>query len=228
MTLSPTSRGKPYPGRSSPFLVAHRAGNRLDLLHAAAALGLRLVEADVRLFRGRLEVRHLKTLGPLPVYWDRWRAGLRWRRLLLPDVLAATPDDVELVLDLKGPRRRLADLVAESLRPYLGVRPFTVCARFRALLDPFDGLPVRRVLSVGSARQLRSLLGDAIDVDGVAVHERLLDAEVVRELRTIAQTIMTWPVNDLDRARQLVWLGIDGLITDRPELMTRRPVETAA
>ena len=49
------------------FLVAHRAGNDLALLRRAERVRPRLIEADVHLFRGRLEVRHLKTLGPLSV-----------------------------------------------------------------------------------------------------------------------------------------------------------------
>jgi glycerophosphoryl diester phosphodiesterase len=57
---------------SSPFIVAHRAGNDLELLRRAERVRPRLIEADVHLYRGRLEVRHLKTLGPLPVLWDRW------------------------------------------------------------------------------------------------------------------------------------------------------------
>ena len=43
--------------------VAHRAGNTPDLLTAALADGADLVEADVHLYRGRLEIRHTKTMG---------------------------------------------------------------------------------------------------------------------------------------------------------------------
>jgi glycerophosphoryl diester phosphodiesterase len=54
-----------------PFLVAHRGGNRLLDLHAAERLKPTLVEADIRLYRGRLEVRHLKKAGAIPILWDR-------------------------------------------------------------------------------------------------------------------------------------------------------------
>ena len=54
-----------------PFVVAHRAGNDLELLRCAARARSRVIEADVHLYAGRLEVRHLKTLGPFPVLWDR-------------------------------------------------------------------------------------------------------------------------------------------------------------
>ena len=146
-------------GGQHPFLVAHRAGNRLADLWAAEHLRSTLVEADVRLYRGRLEVRHLKTAGPLPVLWDRWQVVAPWRpRLQLYELLAATSDETELMLDLKGRNERLATLALAAIEPYFGRRRFTVCARRWSMLDAFAGHPVRRVHSVGNARQLRRLL----------------------------------------------------------------------
>lgn len=208
------------PSGASPFVVAHRAGNCLAALAEAERLGARVIEADVRLFRGRSEVRHLKTVGPLPLYWDRWQLASPFRpRLVLAELLRATTGESELMLDLKGSRRRLAELVRAELAPYLGERPFTVCARSWALLEPFAELPVRRVASVGSARQLQALLRRFADrrVDGVSIHERLLDERVVHDLRQVTDTVLTWPVNVPARARELVRLGVDGLISDRVE-----------
>src|ERR1043165_6320050 len=121
-----------------PFVVAHRAGNDLELLRRAEAVRPGLIEADVHLFRGRLEVRHLKTLGPLPVFWDRWYfASPPTPRLELRELLAATGAPV--MLDLKGGRRlgrRVAGLVD---------RPVTVCSRRWSALEPFAGRPEVRV-----------------------------------------------------------------------------------
>ena len=76
------------------FVVAHRAGNELARLRDAEQLGVALVEADVRLWRGRLEVRHLKTVGPLPILWDTWRLANPFApRLELRDLLAAARRD---------------------------------------------------------------------------------------------------------------------------------------
>lgn len=44
-----------------PLAIAHRAGNDLRALGAAARAGVDLIEADIWPWRGRLEVRHLKT-----------------------------------------------------------------------------------------------------------------------------------------------------------------------
>ena len=197
--------------------MAHRAGNRLADLRAAEELGVSVIEADLRLHRGAVEVRHLKTVGPLPILWDRWELAAPWRpRLKLHELLAATAPATELLLDLKGSRSELAERVRDAVGPYLGERRFTVCARRWALLEPFADVPVRRVHSVGSARQLQRLRRrfSGRRLDGVSIHEQLLDRESVASLRALADVIMTWPVNRPERARELLRLGIDGLITD--------------
>jgi glycerophosphoryl diester phosphodiesterase len=51
-------------------------------------------------------------------------------------------------------------------------------------------------------------------LDGISIHEQLLDRDTVASLRAIADVIMTWPVNRPERASELLRLGIDGLITD--------------
>jgi glycerophosphoryl diester phosphodiesterase len=120
------------------------------------------------------------------------------------------------VLDLKGPRIELATGVLETLKAHLGERRFTVCARCWRLLEPFAGTPVRRVHSVGSARQLQHVLRRFAHerIEAVSIHERLLDKTSVDSLREVADVIMTWPVNGPERARALLGLGVDGLITD--------------
>jgi glycerophosphoryl diester phosphodiesterase len=214
-------------GGQPPFLVAHRAGNRLDDLRAAENFPSALVEADVRRFGAKLEVRHLKTVGPLPIFWDRWQVVAPWRpRLQLHELLAATCDDTELMLDLKGRDERLATQVVRAIEPYLGRRRFTVCARRWSMLDMFARHPVRRVHSVGNARQLRRLLRRFADerIQGVSIHETLLDDESASALRAIADVVMTWPVNQPERARELLRLGVQGLITDDPTGISRAGV----
>jgi hypothetical protein len=186
-------------------------------LRSAEELGVGLVEADIRLFRGKLEVRHLKTVGPIPILWDRWKVAASWRpRLVLAELLEATAPDTALLLDLKGTRRALSELVLDAIRPHLGSRELTVCARSWPLLAPFADLPVRRVHSVGSRRQLKSLLRriDEGRLEGVSIHQKLLDSESAATLRGVAELVMTWPVNHPERARELLGLGVDGLITD--------------
>jgi glycerophosphoryl diester phosphodiesterase len=203
---------------SSPFVVAHRAGNDLALATQAVRQGSTLVEADVRLYRGRLEVRHLKTLGPVPVLWDRWRVASPFApRLQLAELLEHA-HDVPLLLDLKGRDTRLV----RTLEGLLGDRPATVCSRSWGLLAHLRARPGLTIVhSVGTRRELGRLLRlrGSDRLAGVAVHERLLDADSAALLREAARLVLAWPVNTVARAQELVAIGVDGLISDRPELI---------
>ncbi len=130
------------------------------------------------------------------------------------------------MLDLKGPRKRLADLVLRELEPYLPERRFTVCSRWWRLLEPFEGTTVRRVYSIGSAPQLRLALRRFANkaLEGVSIHERLADRETITALLDIADVVMAWPVNESTRARSLLRLGVDGLITDDAAALSRAGV----
>jgi glycerophosphoryl diester phosphodiesterase len=199
------------------FLIAHRAGNDLARLHRAETLGFELVEADVRLWRGRAEVRHLKTLGPIPILWDRWElANPLAPRLVLGRLLEAVGHRTELLLDLKGRDPTLSRLVLAELA---GCRsPVTVCARSWRILEPFAGhAEIRTIHSVGTARELRRLRRrfSGRRLGGVSIHERLLDASTLADLRRLTTVVMTWPVNTVQRAHELVALGVDGLISDK-------------
>ena len=200
-----------------PFVVAHRAGNDLGELRAAEAAGARVVEADVYLHRDRLEVRHLKTAGPLPLLWDRWRVASAFRpRLLLPTLLRSLSAETALVLDLKGRDTDLPHALLDALDAEPVTRPVAVCAREWRLLDPLTARrDLRPVHSVGSRGQLEELRHRRCTIAGLAVHERLLDRATVRELAGFAEIVITWPVNTLDRARRLLDWGVHGLTTDR-------------
>jgi glycerophosphoryl diester phosphodiesterase len=213
-------------GHSStrPFIVAHRAGNRHDSIREATRHAGLVVEADLRLANDRLEARHMRCAGPLPLLWDRWELAAGWRpRPTVLDVLDRVPPATPLLLDLKGSSPRIAELAREAIAPEAGRREITVCARSWPLLDAFTDLPVARVASVGSRRQLRALVQrfPRGSLDGVSIHERLLDRVAVRRLREVCGLIMTWPVNTVERATELVALGVEGLISDEPAQILR-------
>jgi glycerophosphoryl diester phosphodiesterase len=215
--------GPPTTERAGRFLIAHRAANDLDELRRAEALGVDAVEADVRLFRGRAEVRHLKTVGPVPVLWDRWRLASPFTaRLSLERLLGAVAPERTLILDLKGRNVRIAVLVVQALSARPAAGPVMVCARRWSLLEPFRELPnIRAVHSVGSARQLRALHRRfaGVRLQGVSVHRSLLDADAVRHLRSRADIVMSWPVNTIEHANALAGWGVHGLISDAPGLL---------
>jgi glycerophosphoryl diester phosphodiesterase len=201
-----------------PIIVAHRAGNDLRDLAAAEAAGVDLVEADVWLYQGRLEVRHLKTMGPVPLLWDRWRLAGGWGpRLSLAELLRAAESTTELMLDLKGSARDLPRRVIETVERVAPERRYTVSSQWWGQLEPFRTRPEVRVIhSIGSARMLRALPGwlgtDA--AEAVGINQRLLTPARLDALRRLAPLVFTWTVNDRERLDELLEWGVSGVISD--------------
>jgi glycerophosphoryl diester phosphodiesterase len=54
---------------------------------------------------------------------------------------------------------------------------------------------------------------------------RDLDAAAVAEARALGLKVVPWTVNDVPTMRRLIDWGVDGLITDRPDLLREVLVE---
>jgi glycerophosphoryl diester phosphodiesterase len=195
--------------------IAHRSGNTVAGLREALDVGADLVECDVHAYRGVLEVRHLKTLGPQHL-WDKWELVRRadYVRLELGQLLEALGDDPRLMVDLKGTRPGLALAVARALSEHGPDTPFTVCTKSWWMLDQF-GPAVRRVLSASnrvSLQRLRRRLRDA-PAYGVSIRLSLLTRDVVAQLRDRTQVVMTWPVDTPEALATAQELGVDAIIS---------------
>jgi glycerophosphoryl diester phosphodiesterase len=216
------TRPSEQPG-DPPLRIAHRYGNSLASLIAAEAAGVDLIELDLWLYEDRLEVRHSKTMGFVPLLWDRWSLHPGWtRRFVLADVLRTAREGTQLMLDLKGHHpelpRRAIDAMAWA-RP--GV-PYSVSSQSWELLPPFHDLPhVRVSYSAGS----REALDDAIvragpqGWPGIGANQSFLTPEQVAAAREHVPVFLSWTVNDLDRARELLRWGVTGIVSDRLDLL---------
>lgn len=214
--------------------IAHRAGNDLSAARQALDSGVHLVEADVHLFRGRLEMRHHKSLGP----WFLWDAGRLERRgrVVVPELrrlIEAIDGDHRLMLDLKGVHPWLAGRVARTLHELAPGTPFTVCTQHWWMVRAFRSYPqVRVVLSAGSRRGLRRLFrrlhGSGLHgsrrlcdspVYGVSVNRPLLTPATVSRLRNAVDVVMTWPVDTPDGLAHARHLGVGGVISKNAALL---------
>lgn len=206
--------------------IAHRAANSLPALRSAVAAGVDVVEADVHLSRGRLEVRHSKTVGPLPLLWDRgpWQLTPRGapQQLLLPALLAAAPPSVGLMLDLKGVGRVGARTV-QAVGAQLPGRPVLVCSRWWPSLDGFREVQwARPVLSCRNRAELARLqrrLRTGPVPYGVSLHGSLLTAPGVAALRDRVERVMTWGVDDLATLERVIAFGVNGIISNDLEVL---------
>ena len=210
----------------SPLAIAHRAGNSLAGLHEANVLGADVIECDVHAYRGRLEVRHLKTAGPLPFLWDRWElASASAPRLGLGELLDADRRGTTFMLDIKGRRVATGRAVAELLHERAHEHDVLVCGRHWPAVERVADLPyVRAVLSARNRAELTALVR-RLDRDarpapyGVSLHRSLLDAELVERLRRRVEVVMTWAVDDLPTLERVLDLGANGVISNEPEIL---------
>ena len=207
--------------------IAHRAGNSLVGLVAANDLGVDVIECDVHGYRGRLEVRHLKTAGPLPFLWDRWElVPAAAPRLGLAELLAADRHGTTFMLDLKGRHPMTSRAVAELLHEVGHARPLLACGRWWPAVDGLasDLDFVRPVLSArtrGELDRLRRRLVTGPAPFGVSVHASLLDVGVVAELHDRVERVLTWPVNDAEALEAVLGYGVSGVISDEPGILAQ-------
>jgi len=205
--------------------IAHRAGNSLAGLAAANALGVDVIECDVHERRGRLEVRHLKTAGPLPFLWDRWElVSASAPRLGLAELLAADRQGAIFMIDLKGRHARASRSVAGLLHDAGDPRPLLACGRWWPAVDQLaaDLGYVRPVLSArtrGELLRLRRRVATGPAPYGVSVHVSLLDTDVVAELHRRVERVMTWPVNDRHALETVLGYGVTGVISDEATVL---------
>lgn len=206
---------------AAPLALAHRAGNDLARLDGAERAGADVVELDVHVRAGRLEVRHAKRLGPLPVHWDGHRlAGPAAGRLVLADVLAAARPETRLLLDLKGIDPRLPRALERALVD-VDPRRILLCSRTWPLVDRVRTPGVGRLLSARSPAELRRLLRRLArrPADGVSVHAELLEPAAVRALAAAVPLVLTWAATSRERIAALAGLGVGGFIVDDLELI---------
>lgn len=206
-----------------PLAIAHRAGNEISLLRAAEEAGVDLVEADIWSWRGRLEVRHTKTMGLLPLLWDRWSLAPGWtHRLALDELLKAASPVTEFMFDLKGSDPLLPDRLIQAVHENTPGRRFSVCSQSWDLLEPFRDHPdVRVAHSIGSEKQLGQVWPRLTwhDRHVISIHRKLLSPQTVRLLKERAEMVFTWPINSAEVLQEVLGWGVDGIISDSIPLL---------
>jgi glycerophosphoryl diester phosphodiesterase len=206
-----------------PLLIAHRFGNHLDRIDPAVEAGAHVIEIDVWYHRGRLEVGHEKTLGALPLRWDRWSLHLGGRRdLELRTVLDRLPATVAPMLDLKGEHPSLPKALHGLLDEHFSGRQCFVSSQNWRYLDAVLGrehaLVVRSIGTPEMLDDMRSEL-DGWSGAGIGLDQELLTPSIINELRDRMPMILTWTVNDHQRAAELLDAGVAGVISDNLEVI---------
>ena len=207
-----------------PLLIAHRVGNTPDLISAAVGAGADLIEADIHLYRRRLEVRHTKSMGALPWLWDRWYlVPAAAPRLQLPDLMADLPDRVLLMLDLKGWHPWLGRVVAAAMETAAPGRPYVVASRAWSMLNAFEDRDHVRIIHTAATPREAFALTRRLSrhrTDAVCARQTLLEQpRWATRLRARAPVLLTWPVASTTAAHTALERGADGLVIDGVALL---------
>ena len=206
-----------------PVAIAHRAGNDLARLEHATSIGADLAELDVWLRRGRVEVRHAKAVGPLPLLRERWRLSPGWGpRLELDAVIEAAGPDVQLMVDLKSETLALSEGVAAAFDRRPGAT-YAVTTREWWLLEPFEGRDgVCLIPSAAWPHELAELLPHLGDrFHALSMHITLVEPALMSELAGRGVSTFVWPVNTTAELERVLGAGAAGVNSDNLDLLAQ-------
>jgi glycerophosphoryl diester phosphodiesterase len=214
------------PSYGDPTVIAHNAGDAIRPATEAIAWGADGVEIDVHSAPGELFAAHD---APLPVLEDE---VFRGPSLAAAWKVAGLSDTVLLHLKEHSPgyRRQVHAFLASHRVRHPIVQTYYP-ANLRALrrTDP----AVTRLLLIFSAAdvdRLRRDRGLVRTIDGVSVRDGVATPRVLAWLKAQRLKTFVWTINDEARMNQLVRAGVDGLITERLDIMRllgtgRRPTQ---
>ena len=163
---------------------------------------------------------------------DHWKGE---RVPSLEEVIAAMPSGKKLLIEIKTGTEimpKLIRTVRESGKEkQLSLQCFDpeICAACKSV---FKIIPVYLLVAFipnSNTRSWSPTLEEAIatakrlQVDGMGVNDTpLIDAAAVESIHSAGLKLNIWTVDDVDAARRLILLGIDGLITNRPGWLRQR------
>jgi glycerophosphoryl diester phosphodiesterase len=220
-----------------PLIVAHRGasraekpGNTVAAFERARELGADWVELDVRFTSDRAHAVHHDAELPdgrpicelpaasLPSFVPLLEVALSSCEGMGVNVeIKNSPDDVDF-----DPARSLAESVVAELEGF---------ARERVLVTSFDLVTVDRVRALDPSVRTGLLafeLDDTARVIDVAASrghvainpwDPFVDETFMALARDAGLDVNVWTVNDAERMRELIELGVDAIITDVPDVL---------
>ena len=204
------------------------AENSLEAFEAAIALGVDMIELDVRRTAdGHLVVLHDARVKRVPTSSLRYEAlqamGARSLPPLLDDVLALTKGRIALNLELK--ERGYVDDTIALLRPFGLERCLLSSFLDDVVLEAKTLAPELRtgLLIAAGFRKAFTLRLGASRADCLGLHRRLATASALASAAAARVPCVIWTVNAPQAIdRYLAHPAVEGVVTDRPALALER------
>lgn len=231
---------------TAPQITAHRGfshiapENTLYAFQAASDAGADYIELDVQQSAdGQLVVIHDKTLdrttdGTGAVFSYTYEELLELscnngfdtelfpesRIMLLSDVLAFADNDILLNIEIKktgeeiDTARKTAELVMEyGLEDSCYVTSFSYYA-LRAVKKACPEIKTGIISSSATATVYSALT----DIDAVSLNYSFVNKSIVNTAHKNGKTVFVWTVNSQEDMERMVSIGVDNIITDRPDI----------
>ena len=227
-------------------VIAHRGASAeapestRAAIERAVRLGADMIELDVQMTKdGRLVVFHDTRLDRTTNgrgWLSQWRyrelarldAGAWFaprfsgeRVLLLSQVLRLVPRSSQLNLELKRTARKAAVVhrVVRCVSRTGAVRRVLVSSFDAGLVKRMKAAHPRIARALLCRRRATRALRRAIALECVAVHPHasLVTPALVAQAHRAGLRVHAWTVDRLSEARRLIRMGVDGLVTNRPD-----------
>jgi len=218
--------------------------NSMAAFKAAVELGAHGIELDVRTCKtGELVVFHDPTLARLTngrgFIKNKTLKELKELRIQMPkgeadEQIPTLEEVIELVegrallnVEIKTnglPKNRIENKVVEVLRHY-GIE-------YKTIISSFNPLVVRRLKKIDdqlltgilidknfNIRRSEILLTKFSGAKAIHLEKSLAKEEFIKKVRTLGFYCIIWSVNDSAMMERLTNMGVDAIITDKPDLL---------
>jgi glycerophosphoryl diester phosphodiesterase len=211
---------------SQPLLLGHRGArathsvpeNTIASFDLALEHGCDGFEFDVRLTTdGRAVIAHDPEVDGLSIAHAA-SSDLKDLPLLDP-VLSRYQATAFLDIEIKVPG--LEPIVLRALQKHPPHKGYVVSSFLPEALLALRSLDLGIPLGLICETTAQFKLWRELPVQIVAPHHTLIDIDVMKDLKAAGRKVLAWTVNTLDRMAELRDLGVDGIISDRTELLAR-------
>lgn len=132
-------------------------------------------------------------------------------------IFALETNGYRLLADFKHPRPTLINY-QEKMSALAGNRSISICgldwAIISSLCEKSNMLAFYTLSKPAHLEKIKGMLPHLQQPAGFCVEQRLITPEFMQEFGNNGTLVLAWIVNDVARAKELIRLGVDGIITD--------------
>ena len=208
------------------MVIGHRA-NAPRILRWYLKIGVPIIEVDVRYINGEFLVLH----GPSSIKrasipgkimaWIDYHFFYRdplLRRVKLVEVLEKVNGRADINIDIKQPGfeedlLNLIDSVGFEGKVYVTSQIHSIIRRIKELDSKILTIASLNILPIDPVKVVLDARADI-----VSMHVSIVSRELIKQFHEAGLKVLAWTVNDRETILRHMELGIDGVVTDRPDI----------